>query len=75
MGKSVHLFSDSEAYHEQMGPIPMHLIWKLRYSLIQWAYLEPWRRTFQTVVATELASRSEINTELLVFAFISRLTR
>jgi len=22
MAKSVHLFSDSEAYHEQMGPIP-----------------------------------------------------
>ena len=65
--KCLHLFSYSEGYHEQMGPIPS----SNRYSPIQCAYLEP--SAFQTVGATELASRYEINTELLVLAWISRL--
>jgi len=64
----------SEAYCEQMGPIPssngsVDIARSTAYTR------SPRRCTFQTVDSTELASRSEINTELLMFALISRLRR
>ena len=37
--KCLHFFSDSKAYHEQMGP-NTQFKWKLRYSPIQCVYLE-----------------------------------
>ena len=51
------------------------LKYKLRYSPIQYTYLGPLATHFQTIYATELASRLEINTELVMFALISWLMR
>jgi len=56
--KLLHLFVDSEAYHVQMVPIPSSN-GSLDIALSN---------------APELASRWEINTELVVFASISRFT-
>jgi len=63
----LHLFSDSEAHHEQMGPIPTSD--KTLSKVHTWSSRQ---HTFQTIGATEL--ELEIKTELLVFAFISQLT-
>ena len=67
--KCLHLFSYSEAYHEQLSPIPKSS-GSLDIALSNAHTKSPRWGTFQTVNATELASGWEINTELLVFAFI-----
>ena len=64
-------------YPTQLGPIPssngpnIQLKWA-QYPAQMGPISSSRRRTFQTVNATELASRLEISTELLVFALISR---
>ena len=57
-----------------MDPIPSSN-GSLDIALFNMHNQSPRQRNFQTVDATELASRQEINTELLMFALISRLTR
>ena len=64
--KWLHLFVDSEAYREQNGPNTQFKR-KLRYCPMQCTYLEP------SVTHVSPSTRWEINTELLVFALISRL--
>jgi len=54
--KCLHLFSDSEAYHEQMGPIPSSN-GSLDIALSNVHNQSHRRRTFLTVDTTELASR------------------
>jgi len=54
--KCLQLFSESEAYHEQMGPIPSSNE-SLDIAPSNLHTYSPRRRNFQTVDATELASR------------------
>jgi len=54
--KVTSLFVDSEAYHEQMGPISSSNA-SLDIALPNARTWSPRRRTFQTVNAPELASR------------------
>ena len=54
--KVSHLFSDSEVYHEQMDPIPSSN-GSLDKALSNMHTLSPRQRTFQTIDATEFASK------------------